>query len=480
MMDDYGQIDLFEGLYDKPKLPKHVRLIEFFAGIGAQAKALEILGADFEHWRTVEWSWKSITAYNAIHMGGRIEDTSDLTYEEVLDRIRGVSNDYNEPMSDEQLRAKKERWARELLGRMLANHNYCPDVSKVHAKDLGIEDRENNLFCLTYSFPCQDLSLAGDLRGMERGSGTRSGLLWEVERILGECKESDSLPQVLIMENVPGVCGLSNVKPWNEWLDRLRELGYTSYYQILNAKDFGIPQNRRRCFMVSILGDYSYSFPRRRPLRYALKDFIKKKVDDSYYLSDRMVRYITAANGKWTGNDDGAIVNRKVACLINTAPTQRRCDASNYIVEDLPDDADLREFMEDNGKCIQIGSFETKGMNEMTSRIYSTEGISPAMRTFCGGNQETKLAVPNEGGLKVRKLTEGECYRLMGFEEKDTQACMDNGQSKTNIYHQAGDSIVTTVLVGIFGELLGYDYEKAIDDYADRLHAETEERQWKN
>ena len=66
------QIDLFEATYEKPTLPKHIRLIEFFAGIGAQAKALEILGADFEHWRTCEWSWQSITAYNAIHMGGII------------------------------------------------------------------------------------------------------------------------------------------------------------------------------------------------------------------------------------------------------------------------------------------------------------------------------------------------------------------------------------------------------------------------
>ena len=119
--EETEQLDLFATLFDKPKLPKHVRLIEFFAGIGAQAKALEILGADFEPWRTVEWSWQSITAYNAIHMGGKVEDTSDLTYEQVLDRIRGVSNDYNKPMDDKQLRAKKEKWARELLGRMLAN-----------------------------------------------------------------------------------------------------------------------------------------------------------------------------------------------------------------------------------------------------------------------------------------------------------------------------------------------------------------------
>lgn len=288
--EETEQLDLFATLFDKPKLPKHIRLIEFFAGIGAQAKALEILGADFEHWRTVEWSWQSITAYNAIHMGGKVEDTSNLTYEEVLDKIRGVSNDYNKPMDDKQLKAKKEKWARELLGRMMANHNYCPDVSKVHASDLGIEDRENNLYCLTYSFPCQDLSNAGLLKGYDKGSGTRSGLLWEVERILNELEEDNALPQVLIMENVPGVCSSNNKAPWQSWLDCLHRKGYTSYLKILNAKDYGIPQNRQRAFLVSILGECLYEFPKKIPLRHLLKDFIKKDVDESYYLSEDLVK----------------------------------------------------------------------------------------------------------------------------------------------------------------------------------------------
>jgi len=142
MEDQHEQLNLFEASFEKPDhLPSHIRLIEFFAGIGAQAKALEILGADFEHWRTCEWSWQSITAYNAIHMGGEIADTSQLTYGDVLREIEGVSHDYNKPMTFDQLKKKGEKWARELLGRMWANRNYCPDVSKLHAEDLGITDR---------------------------------------------------------------------------------------------------------------------------------------------------------------------------------------------------------------------------------------------------------------------------------------------------------------------------------------------------
>lgn len=85
-----------------------------------------------------------------------------------------------------------------------------------------------------------------------------------------------------------------------------------------------------------------------------------------------------------------------------------------------------------------------------------------------------KLGEDEMGKLRIRKLTEGECYRLMGFEKKDTEACRAAGQSKANIYHQAGDSIVTTVLMGIFGELLGIDYERTIEEYTERLHKETE------
>ncbi len=290
MDERYVQPSLFEAAYEKPThLPPHVRLIEFFAGIGAQAKALEVLGIPFEHWRTCEWSWQSIVAYNAIHMGGKVEDTSFMTYGDVLREIEGVSNDYNKPMTFDQLKKKGEKWARDLCGRMFTNHNFCPNVSNLHGEDLGITDRGGHTYILTYSFPCQDLSNAGLMQGMEKGSGTRSGLLWEVERILLECKELDCLPQVLVMENVPGVCGSKNLGPFNQWLDALQVMGYTNYYKILNAKDYGIPQNRRRCFMVSILGEYSFSFPKEVHNHYRIKHFIESKVAEKYYLSDELV-----------------------------------------------------------------------------------------------------------------------------------------------------------------------------------------------
>lgn len=374
---DYEQMDLFEGLYEKPSLPKHIRLIELFAGIGAQAKALEILGADFEHWRTCEWSWQSITAYNVIHLGGKVADTSNLTYDEVLSRIEGVSNDYNKPMTMKQLKAKGEKWARELLGRMITNNNVCPNVSKLHAKDLDIRERESHTYILTYSFPCQDLSNAGLLKGMEKGSGTRSGLLWEVERILDECKQDDTLPQALVMENVPLVCGGDNLKPWNEWLDKLHQLGYTSYYRILNAKDFGIPQNRKRCFMVSILGEYAYSFPKKQPLRYVLKDFIKKNVDESYFLSEEQVANFKKCKKPSASGIVGTLNKYGFSQADNVYSTER--ESITILAKGQGTIGhQMNILVEDNGggrlECVNYTFQQRK-------RIYSSNGIAPCVTT---------------------------------------------------------------------------------------------------
>lgn len=292
------QMNLFEAVYEKPNFPKHIKLIELFAGIGAQFKALKVLGADAESWRTCEWSWQSILAYNAIHHEGEIADTSDMSYEEVLNFIEGISHDYCSPMTRKNLMKRGEPWCRKIAGAMIVNKNLCPNVSKLKGSDLDIKDKDHNLFILTYSFPCQDLSLAGKQGGYHKGSGTRSGLLWEVERILNELKSTDSLPQVLLMENVPAVCNQSNLKPWNEWLSALQEMGYTNYYSILNAKDFKIPQNRERCFMISLLGQYSYSFPFKQKQNHDLESFIcTGGVDEWYYLPEEVVAKFEYADG---------------------------------------------------------------------------------------------------------------------------------------------------------------------------------------
>lgn len=245
------ELDLFSFNTPKFKIDKPIRLIELFAGIGSQAKALKNLGVEFEHWKVIEIDKYAIRSYNAIH-----------------------------------------------------NTNFTTqDLKLTHASDLEIRERENYCYILTYSFPCQDLSLAGKQKGMAKGTGTRSGLLWEVERILDEC--NGNLPQVLLMENVPQVIGKKNIKDFQEWRRKLESLGYSNYVQLLNAKNYGIPQNRNRCFMVSILGKYHYTFPKKIPLKLKLKDMLEDKVDEKYYLSDKIIEYFTYNSEKQKENGNG-------------------------------------------------------------------------------------------------------------------------------------------------------------------------------
>lgn len=212
------------------KIKTPVRLIELFAGIGAQAMALKRLGIPFEHYRVVEFDKYPVMSYNAIH-GTDFEPTD----------IRNVTGDM-----------------------------------------LGIVDTYIHTYILTYSFPCQDLSVAGKGRGMTKGSGTRSGLLWEVERLLNETKE---LPQVLLMENVPQVHGKKNIDDFQDWIAFLESKGYTNFWQDLNAKNYGVAQNRNRTFMVSILGHAKYTFPEPIELNKVMKDYLEDEVDEKYYVN---------------------------------------------------------------------------------------------------------------------------------------------------------------------------------------------------
>lgn len=273
-------------LFNEPPLKIHntVRLIELFSGIGAQAKAMERLGVDFEHWRAYDFDKYAVASYNAVH-----------------------GTDFG-------------------IG----------DITEIHAEDLGIADRDKYTYLLTYSFPCQDLSLGGNKRGMAKGSGTRSGLLWEVERILQEC--GSELPQVLVMENVDQIISEKNKRDFDMWREALRVMGYTNRYQIMNAKDYGVPQNRNRCFMVSWLGEYDYTFPEPIPLTRRLKDCLEDDVDNKYYLTDEQVESFA-----WKSDAEQKIGNR--FCMFepldvashthtHTLRTAYRGGADNYLMVD--------------------------------------------------------------------------------------------------------------------------------------------------
>ncbi len=292
----YQQMSLWDLIYPRKIIDKPIRLIEFFAGIGAQHKALKQLTDQVESWKICEWAYNSYCSYNAIHIKDFTDYSQNLSKEELIEKVRGTSTNYNEPLTDKQLKQKPIEWLRNAYNNIKATHNLI-NIMEVHGKDLEIVDTDKYEYIMTYSFPCQDLSLAGKRQGMgvsQAEGGTRSGLLWEVERILGEIAGGGlQLPQILVMENVPEVIGSANIGDFHKWEHRLEELGYKNYVEILNAKNYGIPQNRRRCFMVSILGEYAYNFPIKLKREYRLKDLLEKMVDKKYYLTDEHIERIS-------------------------------------------------------------------------------------------------------------------------------------------------------------------------------------------
>lgn len=222
------QITLFDMTREEYYIDKPIRLIELFAGYGSQAMALRNLGADFEHYKVVEFDKYAIASYNAVH------NTDFPTI----------------------------------------------DICEVGGVDLEITDTDQYEYIMTYSFPCTDISVAGQMQGFEKGSGTRSSLLWEVERILRELQELNSLPQVLLMENVTAIHSQENKPHFQKWLDFLETLGYSSFVQDLNASDYGIAQNRDRTFVVSILGEWNYHFPIPIELTTCIEDYFEDLTDE--------------------------------------------------------------------------------------------------------------------------------------------------------------------------------------------------------
>jgi len=353
--------------WDRPKfkINKPIRLIELFAGIGSQAKALENLGADFEHWKVCEFDKYAIASYNAIH--GTDFEPSDIT------QLKG--------------------------------------------EDLEIVDTDNYIYLLTYSFPCQDLSNAGKQRGMVKGSGTRSGLLWEVERLL---QETENLPQVLLMENVPQVHGQKNMYDFNQWIQFLESKGYLNFWQDLNAKNYGIPQNRDRCFMVSILGNYDYNFPKPVPLTLYLKDMLEDNVDKKYYLSDEDIKDVQLSD-----------------------TYSQKINAKKYLLDNI-------------GENVIINSKEKIGIYGIVLEMSEQFGKYNILKEQVAS---TLKAAHHDSGVVdlpsyvTRKLTPREYWRLMGFTDKDyDSASIIN--SDYQLYKQAGNSIVVNVLETIFKQML--------------------------
>ena len=452
-----NQTTIFDMLYPKYKITKPIRLIEFFAGYGSQALALKYLGVNFDHWKICEWAVKSIQAYKDIHFTDDNTDYSKGIEKEMLVNILyayGISSNYNEPMNKQQIERLSEEQLRNILNNIYQTHNLV-NIQQVKGEDLNIVDTDRYEYILTYSFPCQDLSLAGKGKGMSDTS-TRSGMLWEVERILSECKELNSLPQILLMENVPQVHGTDNVQDFNKWQLRLEELGYHNYFQDLIATDYGIPQTRNRTFMVSILGDYSYTFPKPIPLKLKLKDMLEDNVDEKYYLSDDLMNHIqkTAEEHEEYTQYDRYNGDLEMWCRVwkDKSPTlNTKCKDTKIYVGNKS----LRETIEKNNidDTCYIDTYNKRidkdKSGQFEQQVYDENGSARTLKASEGSGNIPKVI----NDLRIRKLTPRECFRLMGVKDEDFEKCAKN-QSDSSLYHLAGDSIVVNVLMAIFNELL--------------------------
>lgn len=379
------QLNLFDYIRKPISITKPIRLIELFAGYGSQAMALKRIGAKFEHYRVVEFDKYAISSYNAVH------DTDFPTM----------------------------------------------DITKVHAEDLNICDTDTFTYLLTYSFPCTDLSVAGKQAGMSKGSGTRSGLLWEVERILTEIKDSNGeLPQILFMENVPQVHGKKNINDFEKWFGFLNSLGYTNYWKDLNAKNYGVAQNRNRCFMFSFLGNYSYDFPQPIQLTKRIRDYKEEVIDDKFYVSDKALKGFVehAKKQKETGNGFHAVI-KDVDDISSTIKARYYKDGSDCLIKVAG-----RINSSQDGKVVYTDGIALI----LTSGHYNVPKI--AEPTIQKSYESVKLQ------HSIRKLTPRECGRLMGVSDEDIDK-MAAVNSNTQLYKQFGNSIVVDVMCAMFQNL---------------------------
>lgn len=488
------QISLYDIEYEKYKITKPIRLIEFFAGYGSQALAFKYLGVPFEHWKICEWAVKSIQAYKDIHFTNEYHPCGFMeeTKEDLVNYLYklGISSNYNEPMTLEQIKRLKHEDLCTICENIYITNNLV-NIQQVKGKDLEIVDTDKYEYIMTYSFPCQDLSLAGKGKGMS-DTTTRSGMLWEVERILTECHELGNMPQILLMENVPQVHSEDNLQDFNKWKDRLEELGYKNYFQDLIATDYGIPQTRNRCFMVSLLGDYSYIFPKPIPLKLKLKDMLEDNVDEKYYLSDKQIESLE--NGSYNASKPSVKleITDKVLCqTLDTASGGNRqplVRVGNKSLQETLEQNDIddtcyidtynKKIDKDKSGTITTGvSFRNNtflAIKNKTAKGYleATEGdgvdISGRMEHHRGTVQKDKIqTLTTSGGndrgvvnnMRIRKLTPRECGRLMNVKDEDIDKLLSN-QSDSSAYHCFGDSICTNCLMAIFGQLLDIEWEK--------------------
>lgn len=402
-----------------------LRVFETFSGIGSQAKALENAEIEHEIVATSDWDVAAIIAYDLIHNGepdATLENESIEVIDAELDR-HTFSLTGKAPSSTKTIKQLSEQTKRRLYGAMKRSKNL------ISMTDIKGADVPSDLDILTYSFPCQDLSLCkfwhGDVHGIDRNANTRSGMLWQVERILREMSEEGKvLPRFLLMENVCAILNSLNKKDFEEWKSILAEFGYTNVIYRLNAKEFGIPQNRERAYMISIRtdGDAARELCATQHFEVnnlQIPDVAKARRRRVVKLQD--VLRLDYSNPVLRAEADESQPN-------DTVSRQKIYDTNHHLIDENGEPVD-----------IIVNTVTTKQDRNPNSGVIDYSG--------------------REGGACYRNLTPRECFMLMGFEERDYEIIVQHNVpkdkkgdlfSRDKLIKLAGNSIVVDVLECIF------------------------------
>lgn len=413
-------------------------IVELFSGIGSQAKALQNIGLEINVLGTCEWDIHASIAYDAIHNSPELPFyVLKMSKEELLDKLQEytLSNDGKEKMDFKTLKTYSVASLRRIYAAIVRSKNFV-DVSSLTG-----EAMPKKIDILTYSFPCQDLSNVGAFHGYNKGidkdSGSRSSLLWQVGRILQEMKDAHRrLPRYLLMENVPSLLSQRHFANFSTWIHDLEELGYVSKYFELNAHDFGLPQNRPRLLMISVWVGQSENRKKKVEKYFANKEpqniiddyvnsgyFDPKRIDDFFRTDYNNIKYLEEAKD----------------CNPNDTPSRRK-------------------IWDENPQLVLKGN-KINPAFDMIRTITTKQDRNPN-----SGNLYFDLG--GEGKSKFRYLTPRECLLFMGFTDEDYENIVKNNPEihkgsvlfpRDKIIRMAGNSIPVKLLEGIFWQIKQID-----------------------
>lgn len=410
-----------------------MKVVEMFTGLGSQAKALQKVSkkrkVSFEIARTCEWNIHAIVAYHLIHTKtGITSRVLEMSKEEILNELSplNLSLDGKDSINPKYLQTLDIEILRLILNSIIANNNLI-DIKKVKHDDIP-EDTD----LLTYSFPCQDLSnvgfFHGNKGGIDKDKNTRSGLLWEVERILEEKKQNNQkLPKFLLLENVTALEASRNKGNFQEWQTKLEELGYINKVYKLNAENFGIPQYRNRLIMLSVFVGEN------KDLIIKLSNYWKENdLNDLNYVRTLGIKKKQLKKLLKTDYNNPNLLQEALACQPNATDSRLKIWNNNSIILD-----------------------ENNILNKRVQTITTKQDRHPNSGNIFF-NHDSKKSM-------YRFLTPRECFLLMGFDENDYEVLLSNNKntrpnslffSRDTLYKLAGNSIVVDVLEAVFNQLI--------------------------